>query len=330
MCYKKNKDSEFLTQWDVGNIPTTINVTWLKQHHKNMDDHRHKQQEATTNYEENGTVTGNKQKRRRRNHGSTSSGCARERINNTATPVGNSITIAATEAAASICTSSSMVSSLTRNLTTASVLTLPSSTCGRGGRRVTTLDSQRNMRSTCSTHTIDSDSDDGGDLDEDDQRMDNVCTEDDSQETQAETEEDVDGIAGSTIFEQLKAPVWNFEVVPENTAIDKTEGPMWCNGPIGLKHGVADSFHDPLECLAANGLSRAFVARLAQSSNEHTRRHVLDKDRNSRLHGMAWRNVTVSEMHCFLGITLRISLSPFVRWWRTPCALSKAQRQGLW
>jgi len=136
------------------------------------------------------------------------------------------------------------------------------------------VDSQCSTRSTRSTDTIDSDSDDGNDFDEDDRDMDNVYTEDNSLETQTETKEDIDGVEGSTIFEKLKSPVWNFEWVPENVAIDEIEGPMQYNGPIGLKHGVAESFNDPLECLAVNGLSRAFIARLAQSSNEYTRRHL--------------------------------------------------------
>ena len=308
---KKDKASEFVIEWDGDNLPNGLNVSWLKTNHANTDEHRQKLQEAILSYEEL-SVPDQAKKKKKVAHGSSKTSSRGGKKQTAETPLGNSITIAATEAAASIRTSSSTVSTLTRNSASAnaSVLTLPSSTRGRGGRRVNIVDSlARHSRSTRSSDVVDSDSDDGDDLDEDDHGMDNVYTEDDTPETQAETEEDIDGVEGCTIFELLSKPQWNFELVPENVPID-VEGPMPYNGPTGLKPGVAESFNDPMECLAVNGLNRSFVARLAQSSNEYTRRHLLDNDRNSRLHGVVWKNISVEEMYCFLGITLRISLSP--------------------
>jgi len=108
---KKDKDSEFVVQWDVDNIPATINMMWLKQRQENTDSHWQILQEAITSYEENVTVTGQSKKRKRCNNASSENSRGRD-IDAAATPVGNSITIAATAAAASIRTSSSMVSSL--------------------------------------------------------------------------------------------------------------------------------------------------------------------------------------------------------------------------
>jgi len=307
---KKDKASEFVIDWDCDNLPSALDVLWLKTNHANTDDHMQKLQEATLSYEEL-SAPEHAKKKKKDDHGSSQNSSRRRKKETMATPVGNNITIAATKAAASIQTSSSIVSTLTRNSASAnaSVLTFPSSSRGRGGRRVNIVDSlARHSRSTRSNDVVDSDSDNGDNLDEDDRGVDNVCTEDDSPETQAETEEDIGGVEGCTIFELLSKPQLNFEVVPENVPILDVEGPMPYNGPTGLKPGVAESFNDPLECLAVNGLNQSFVAHLAQSSNEYTRRYLLDNERNSRLHGIVWKNISVEEMYCFLGITLCISL----------------------
>jgi len=105
---------------------------------------------------------------------------------------------------------------------------------------------------------------------------------------------------------------FNFKEAAPGNASDSvlSEGPCEYNGPTGLKIGIAEQFTDPLECLAVNGLDRRFIARLARNSNEHARKFTLPKDRNRRLHSHEWKNITVAEMHAFLGITLRISLSP--------------------
>ena len=107
----------------------------------------------------------------------------------------------------------------------------------------------------------------------------------------------------STVFQHLQALKFNFWEVQPGRLVD-IEGPCQCNGPVGLKPGVADSFTDPFECLSLNGLDRSFVARLARSSNDYAWKFILPKDRNLRLHGHKWSNVTVSEMYVFLGISL--------------------------
>ena len=111
------------------------------------------------------------------------------------------------------------------------------------------------------------------------------------------------------MFQSLNQLEFKFREVQPGTAVT-LEQPCKYNGPVGLKEGVAESFGNPFECLAQNGLDRSFVARLARNSNECARKFILPKDRNRRLHGHDWRNITVSEMYVFLGITLRISLSP--------------------
>ena len=103
---------------------------------------------------------------------------------------------------------------------------------------------------------------------------------------------------------------WSFEPVEPDSESVQNEGPLPYAGPVGLKPGVAETFTDPLRCLAENGLSRDFVARLARNSNEYARKFILPKDRNSRLHAHEWENISIDDMCVFLGMTLRISLSP--------------------
>jgi hypothetical protein len=81
--------------------------------------------------------------------------------------------------------------------------------------------------------------------------------------------------------------------------------------PSGLKPRAAESFSNPFGCLAVcGGIDFDLVNMLARSSNEYAQKYLLPKDRNGRLHGQASPNITVEEMYHFLGITLRISLSP--------------------
>jgi Transposase IS4 len=55
----------------------------------------------------------------------------------------------------------------------------------------------------------------------------------------------------------------------------------------------------------------ALVARLAAGSNDYFHRFKKPLlDRNQLWHGIKWTDITVEEMHKFLGILLRISLSP--------------------
>jgi Transposase IS4 len=171
------------------------------------------------------------------------------------------------------------------------------------------------LRSTRSTVDVESASDDGDDLDEED----NIYAEDSSASDDSECEvddEDDNTITASVsgrdaeggISRMLEEILWNFVL---ETSFQDDDAPSPYDGPSGLKPRVAHSFTDPFECLGAcGGLDYEFVCRLARNSNEYAKRHLCTNDRNRRLHGQPFKNITTEEMYHFLGITLRISLSP--------------------
>ena len=173
----------------------------------------------------------------------------------------------------------------------------------------TTNSAASGRRSARSTTDCESDSNDEHDDSEENPKDVEDLTELFENLRQEETEDDIDGNPESTLFLMIKQMQLNFQEVEAGFGA-AVEGPCEHNGPTGLKPGIAASFADPLECLAVSGLDCSFVARLARNSNEHTRKFILPKDRNRRLHSHDWKNVNVSEMHVFLGITLRMSLSP--------------------
>ncbi|CAB9498182.1 unknown protein [Seminavis robusta] len=77
-----------------------------------------------------------------------------------------------------------------------------------------------------------------------------------------------------------------------------------------LKSGVRRRWNDPFQCFQALGCSRDFVTVLTRESNDYAKNHLLDKDRKKKLCGGKWKDINVKEMHVFLGILLKISLSP--------------------
>ena len=282
---KKDRHSRYVIDWKKP-YPQGLNPLWLKKEHENTDAQRDKLQTAILSYED---LPANEKNSRAKTRQS-------RRTPRPAAPVPASASVAA----ASVRTSSSTVSTLTRStISTTQQSTQLSQTSSTAGTR----------RSTRSSEDIESDSDDEyGELQEEEEptpvRPDLLY-----EHSEEEREEDRDGNPASSVFQMLNQFEWTFEPVEPGTDM-LHEGPLQYNGPVGLKPGVAESFSDPMDCLSANGLSRVFVARLARNSNEYARKFILPKDRNSRLHGHEWKNISIDEMFVFLGITLRISLSP--------------------
>jgi hypothetical protein len=207
----------------------------------------------------------------------------------------------ASTAAASVRTSST-ISSLSQNSISSPVAT-----------RVLPMAPTRTTRRS---QSLESSSDDGDGLDEEDNMyVDNVLSDlDDLQDNSDDDEDNNTVVAGTSqkdsegLAQFLENIHWNF--CAEVALLDE-EPPLPYNGPTGLKPRVAESFDDPFQCLAiCGGLDYDLVCRLARNSNEYVRHHLLPKDRNNRLHGKAYANITAEEMYHFLGITLRISLSP--------------------
>ena len=148
---------------------------------------------------------------------------------------------------------------------------------------------------------------DGYDSSSDDEDDDNNDDDDKDNEEDADTPQDPE----CTVAELIAKLIWKFENVPEGQALSDPAQPEPYNGPTGLKPGVARSFNDPLECLAkCGGLDRQFISRLARNSNEYARKELMSSSLNGRVHGRPFKMISTAEMHVFLGITLKISLSP--------------------
>eukprot|EP00797_Seminavis_robusta_P022319 Sro354_g124780.2 (640) ;mRNA; r:32565-34484 len=77
-----------------------------------------------------------------------------------------------------------------------------------------------------------------------------------------------------------------------------------------LKPGVGDKWKDPFECFQRLGCSWEFVTALTRESNNYANNHLLDKERKKKLCGGKWKDISVKEMFVFLGILLKISMSP--------------------
>jgi len=224
---KKDPNSKFVVDWKKP-FPVGVNSLWLRKEHDNADEHRDKLQEAILECEAQNPMTTRGDKR------STSSN---------KTPRA-AICHPSVVAAASVRTGSSTVSSITHG----ALSTGPSQ-----GNRSTITSTRRNTRATSE---CESDSnDEHEELDETGGVQDDPvdCCDNNNEE---ETEEDVDRNPESTVFQHLQALKFNFREVEPGSLVD-IEGPCQCNGPVGLKPGVADSFTDPFECLSLNGLDRS-------------------------------------------------------------------------
>jgi Transposase IS4 len=170
--------------------------------------------------------------------------------------------------------------------------------------------------------------DDGDDLDEDDSMYAQPVDVESVASSDEDDDEDNDSIEGDPLRDDIRGLLdcvqWNFSY---EDALEDNDSLSPYNGPDGLKPGVAESFSNPFEALqVCGGLDYEFAARLAHNSNEYARKFLLPKDRNNRLHGKKFHNITTEEMFHFLGITLRISLSP-VDWGGYEAYFSNTNKQ---
>jgi Transposase IS4 len=171
---------------------------------------------------------------------------------------------------------------------------------------------------------VESSTDDGEDLDEEDNMY--VGFDTDTEDEDDDDGEEEPSLTSRGLGELLSDVHWNFCV---DVSVDDKNGMSMYNGPNGLKARASESFNDPFECLAiCGGLDYDLVTRLARNSNEYVRQFLLPKDRNGRLHGQPFVNITTEEMYHFLGITLRISLSP-TDWGGYEAYFSSNNRQVL-
>jgi Transposase IS4 len=208
---------------------------------------------------------------------------------------------------------SSTISTLSQNS-----ITSPENLVTRGGR-------------TRRTNDLESSSDDGDELDEEDNMYNQEMSDMDYSDSEEEDDDEDDATSehayARDLLEVLDQIQWNFS--PIDDGYNDADGLATYNGPSCLKPRVAESFNTPFECLeVCGGLDYEFVNRLARNSNEYVRKHLLPKNRNGRLHGVPFVNITTEEMYHFLGITLRISLSP-VDWGGYEAYFSSSNRRVM-
>jgi hypothetical protein len=190
-----------------------------------------------------------------------------------------------------------------------------------------------------STGSLESKSDDGSNLDEDNDAWENLDNnldfdndEDDIgtdenhpdeppfvQPTEEPGENSSDDDGNDTIDDNVDVPLdlkaaiagvkLNFRLLKEGESFTpKVEANTTkCR----LKRGVADLFRTPAECIAVcGGLTESFVVRLQAKSNDFY--HSLIKPglgNNNKFLGLKWDNITKAEMYRFLGIVLQISMN---------------------
>ena len=147
------------------------------------------------------------------------------------------------------------------------------------------------------------------DEDEDDPQFGDEDEEDNPQD-------DMDVDEAESLMETVKTLFWKFEDVPDcatrdDKLLDSNLREMH-NGPEGLRDGVPQSFSNPFECFAkVGGFDYETVARLVDGTNDYFNRYIKPNlDKNKTHVGMTWKDVQVYEMHRFLGVLLRISMSP--------------------
>ena len=164
--------------------------------------------------------------------------------------------------------------------------------------------------STRSSLNVDSDSDDGDDLDEEDNAYEHHSDDEEEEEFRPHTESpDLSVKARGPLGAYLKALVWKFELVTQSTPPVTPHRP--CSGDHGLRPGVSRRFCDPLQCFSqCGGMTEQFVARLAANSNDYYWTNIKPGLGRNLHNGLVWKDITIEEMYRFLGIMLKISLSP--------------------
>ena len=201
-------------------------------------------------------------------------------------------------------------------LGTASTYTTYSQLSSLSGSGNTARSGQSMATRSSADPDIESDTDDGDELDENDnayipllpgQTVEDVDNENDGQDNP----EDVEGTSNlGDIGTRIANLQWKYREAREGETV-AFEVPELSREETRLKEGVADKFSDPFTALKVlGGFDIEFVSRLARNSNAYANKTILKNHRNHKVHNLLWTKITVPEMYAFLGIMLKISLSP--------------------
>ena len=177
----------------------------------------------------------------------------------------------------------------------------------------------RRTRSTTMTHptmTVESESDEGSDFDEEENAYTYASElpdflswgpDDESSSDEDYVPNNVQRCPMSRLLDNL---AWQFQEVQANDPTVKDDDYYEFEGTSRLKDGIAESFSDPFEALMGSGLTYEFVARLAANSNDYYYKHIKPELGQNKFHQCEWKDITTQEMYRFLGIMLKTSLQP--------------------
>jgi len=179
----------------------------------------------------------------------------------------------------------------------------------------------RHATITDPVQTVESDSDEGDSVDENDNAYtfqhdrdaDDLGGNESSSEDEAAALPVIEQPQGpqKRMWERLKELQWDFQPVSANdpTVSDLDYYPFTCEP--SLKEGVGHSVTDPFEAFCrVGGMSYEFVARIAANSNDCYHAQIKPELGQNKFHNLPWKDVTTEEMFRFFGILLKISLSP--------------------
>ena len=159
--------------------------------------------------------------------------------------------------------------------------------------------------------------------------LDDYCQSDDNDSAQDNTQEDDGESADSVSDDEDPNNSTNLKVLINNLhfhykQVDASNNMLsWIGkerhnrsmfrGEDGLKPGVAEEFHTPLDCLRViGGLSNSLISDMAAATNQYFHQKIRPRlmGRRGYDHSQKWNDVTAEEMTRFLGIILMMSLQP--------------------
>jgi len=304
---KKTNDGRFRIDWEKNcSLPPSVTPAMLQQWFPSSKGFRDNLDLAIDRWEKEATPA---QKERvapkRKQATAVTEGSRSTRPNVLSTPPARLVMM---QARAGLRTEASTISSLSSR---SFHLPAPSNVSGSEDAAPSDDDCSIGTSSTRSSKVVDSDSEDGDDLDEEDNAYDqNSDSEHEEEEFRPHTEApDLSVRARGSLGDYLKALVWKFEIVTENTP--SVNPPRPYSGDHGLRPGVSRRFNDPLECFSeCGGMTVQFIARLAANSNDYYWTKIKPSLGRNLYNGLVWKDISIDEMYHFLGIMLKISLSP--------------------